>query len=226
LSSPAPAAAETVEMIIERLTAAALPTAQARLAELGEKESGASNFYAVRIGRGELFANYERALVEALQERGLPREVHEIGGGFGTLSWLFAALGLRAVCLEHDRRRFAGAEALWVALAMADAKLAARLELRRESFPSTALAPRGATALITNLVFTTAPEVRAGIIAALARYPEVILDVDRFLVSSGPDERPALLDEFARAGLLGEPFLDMGVSACFYRFRPADGGML
>ena len=196
-----------------------VPALRTRIADMGEMDSGAYNFYAVRAERGDLFAEYELALAERLIEAGLADSVHEIGGGLGTFSWLLAGAGASTICLEHDRRRFAAAQALWVPLAVAMPDLAARLELRKDSFPDPNLAPGRAVAVATNLVFTTTAAQRAAIIAALARYRLAIIDVDRFLDSTVAGARPLLLGEFAAAGLTGEPLLDLGPSACFWQFR-------
>jgi hypothetical protein len=76
-------------------------------------------------------------------------------------------------------------------------------------------------ALITNLVFTTTAQQKAEILGGLAVYPVSIIDVDRFLTfCTTPEERESRLGEFADAGLVGAPFLDLGRSACFYRFTP------
>ena len=60
---------------------------------------------------------------------------------------------------------------------------------------------------------------KAAILAALRPYPVSIIDVDRFLNQCrSPEERAARLEEFETAGLVGEPYLDLGASACLYRF--------
>ena len=204
-----------------RLDSILLPVARMRLQTMGLDDSGAYNFYEVRLGHGTLFADYELEIarrVDALSPR--PALVHEIGVGWGQLSFLLSALGMDTVALEGDRRRYAAGAALHAVIEAGDPGLAQHCRVLYERFPSPDLDPTGATALATNLVFTTGPAERAAMIAALRRYEAVIIDVDRFLVHGKPEDRPALLAEFAAAGLHGEPLADLGPSACFYRFTP------
>ena len=77
-----------------RIDAVAVPVALERLRRMGEAESGASRFYAVRLERGTLFSDYDIALADALAAwHDAPGIVHEIGGGFANLSMLLSALG-------------------------------------------------------------------------------------------------------------------------------------
>lgn len=204
-----------------RLDSILMPVARMRIETMGLEESGAYNFYDVRVGHGTLFADYELAIARKLAEYGPGGLVHEIGVGWGQLSFLLAAIGIDTVALEVDRRRYAAGSSLHAVIAAADPKTAQHCQVLFEKFPSPDLSPKGAVALATNLVFTTSPEQRRAIITALSRYDAAIIDVDRFLVSSKPENRPALLAEFEAQGLAGEPFLDLGASACFYRFRRA-----
>ena len=209
-----------VEALVARLDAIAVPALQARVDALGEVESGAYNFYLTRLARGTLFADYDAALARKLAASGMPAAVHDIGGGIGNLSWLLAAMGAEASCLEHDRRRHAAATALLRAITAADPGTAAKLRMVRTSFPDPALASAGTTAIVTNLVFTTTDEERDAILHGLRAYPAAIIDIDRFLRTTGPDERADTIAMFAAAGLAGEPWLEVGRSACFYRFTP------
>jgi hypothetical protein len=208
------------------LDALAVPLGLDRLATLGLDGSGAYAYYEVRLRRGTIFASYELALARALLGwPEAPRIVHEIGGGFGGLSMLLARLGFRAICLEYDVKRFDGAMALLAGMSQIYPDLANNCEMINARFPMEpgALPSDDAMALITNLVCTTTSEAKADIITALRRYPEAIIDIDRFLVQcQSPEERAMRLEEFRTSGFVGELFLDLGKSAYLYRFRGLD----
>lgn len=201
------------------IDAIAVPVARQRLETLGEQASGAGPFYAVRLDRGTLFADYDIRLAEALlADPTAPRTVHEIGGGFGNLSLLLTAVGFETVCLEMSAQRHAGAIALLEAL-QSDMPQMKGCRILKAAFPAPKLSPQGAMAIATNLVASTSPEVRARIIAGLKRHPVAILDIDRFLtMTSGAEDRSERLAALANEGLVGEAFLDLGGSARFYRF--------
>lgn len=203
-----------------RLDSILMPVARMRIETMGAENSGAYNFYEVRVGRGSLFTGYElelAALLDRLERK--PSMVHEIGVGWGQLSFLLAALGIDTVALEIDRRRYAAGAALHAVIEAADPALAQRSRVLHEKFPSPELEPEGAMAVATNLVFTTSAAERRAIIAALGRYPSAIIDIDRFLTQlTSPDQRAGVLEEFAAEGMTGELFADLGGSACFYRF--------
>ncbi len=213
---------DRVALAAARLDAIAKPVCVARLRDLGEHESGAYNFYAERLARGTIFSDYELALTEALLAwPQSPRRVHEIGCGFASLSLLLSSLGFAVTALELDGRRFAGAAAIINAVQRTAPGAGGRVELLNTRFPvgSHILPPDDAVLIITNLVFTTSPGARASMIEAIGRYPAAIVDIDRFLSPSRtPEERARVLDEFEAAGLAGRVFLDLGPSACFYRF--------
>ncbi len=204
------------------LDAVAAPLGLRRLESMGEEESGAYRFYSTRLRRGTILSDYEIALAGALVDwPGAPRRIHEIGGGFGSLCLLLALLGFKCICLEVDDRRFAAAEALRDGLTEAFAEIRDGYQVLNERFPLArgALPAAGAMAVITNLVFTTSAEAKAEILEGLRDYDRAIIDVDRFLTPCETSEQRAeRLDELEAAGLYGAPFLDLGKSACFYRF--------
>jgi len=212
---------DRVSEACDRLDSILMPVARMRIDTLGVEDSGAYNYYDVRVGRGSLFVGYERALAAALIEpANRPSLVHEIGVGWGQLSYLLAALDIDAVALELDRRRYVAGAALHAVIEAAAPPIAQRARILHERFPAPDLEPEGATVIATNMVFTTSPTERKAIVGAIARYRSAILDVDRFLVQGGrtAEERALVLSEFDAAGMTGEPFLDVGSDACFYRF--------
>jgi hypothetical protein len=214
--------AESVRRLAATLDEIAVPFCVKRLEELGERESGAYNFYAERLRRGTIFGDYELALVSALTGWSeAPTIAHEIGCGYATLSLLLAGVGFQCVALEVDQRRYAGALALREEIRVRFPELANSCRLLNQRFPveSKMLPQAGAFAITTNLVFTTTETSRNAIFEGLARYPWAIVDVDRFLTAIREgDERALRVAEFDRRGLAGEPFLNLGPSARFYRF--------
>jgi hypothetical protein len=214
---------DRVAQAAARLDAVAVPLGLRRLETMGEHESGAYGFYATRLRRGTIFSDYDLALARALLDwPGAPRAAHEIGGGYGSLCFLLAMLGFRTTCLEVDPRRFAAAAALKEGMGAAFEEIRGRCRVMNQRFPTSSrmLPAGGALALITNLVFTTTAQQKAEILQALRAYPFAIVDVDRFLTfAATPEEQATRVTEFAAAGLVGEPFLDVGRSARFWRFH-------
>jgi hypothetical protein len=214
--------AERVQRIAATLNEIAVPLCLKRLEEMGERESGAYNFYAERLRRGTIFGDYELALVSALVDwPEAPTITHEIGCGYSTLSLLLGGLGFDCVAFEVDPRRYAGAVALLEGIRLHSPALAGSCQVLNQRFPTGAGAPppTGALAITTNLVFTTTEMARSAIIEALAHYPWAIIDIDRFLTPIGDEAgRSGRLKAFEAQGLVGSPFLDLGARSCFYRF--------
>lgn len=212
---------DEIDKAADRIDAVMVRVVRNRIAEMGETESGAYEFYTTRAAAGAIISDYDRAIARKLCEEGLPARVHDIGGGFGSLCWLLAMLGVEATCIEHNRRRHLGAVALAEAFDMTFPSAGARLHVVKASFPRDDIDPVGTVAIATNLVFTTTAEKRDAIIAALAAYDQAIVDVDRFLDHTGPEELQAKLDGFAAAGLTAERWLHLPNRATLWRFRPA-----
>lgn len=213
--------ADDIDEAASRIDAILVPALSARIAEMGEDDSGAFDYYGTRVRAGHLIADYDRAIARRMREVGLPRIVHEVGGGLGSLTWLLAAIGVDATCIEHNRRRHLGAVALAETLAVAEPETGRRLHVLKASFPHESIDPAGATVIATNLVFTTTAEKRAAMIEAFGRYDEAIIDIDRFCTHTPVSARPALLAEFAAAGLEGDLWLEVPRRACLWRFRRA-----
>ena len=213
---------DRVTQAAARLDSILMPVARMRIETMGVEDSGAYNFYEVRVGRGSLFTGYELELAERLDALDRkPSMVHEIGVGWGQFSYLLAALDINTVAVEVDRRRYAAGAALHAVIEAAAPAVAQRSRILHEKFPSPDLEPEGAMAVATNLVFTTSPTERRAIIAALGRYESAIIDIDRFLTQlTSPDQREGVLREFAAEGMAGELFADLGGAACFYRVTP------
>jgi hypothetical protein len=209
---------------VGRLNNVLLPVVAARFEALGEQESGAYNFYKQRLAGGSLVADYEIEVAQALmQYHATGGGVHEIGAGYGQLPFLLALNGVPSVAIEADARRAATAEGL-VQVFRAAFPLAAACRVVTGSFPlpDEVLAPDGATALTTNLVFTTPHRQRLAILRAMRRYNDVFVDVDRLFEKHDDEQgRESSLALIRVAGFSScTPFLDLGVSGRYYRLVP------
>lgn len=220
---------------VARLNEIVLPVLHRRVAELGETESGAYNFYLTRLKHGSIVSDYEIALVKLFLQQGLGHDgfgqdgVHEIGSGFGQLPFLFALNGIDAVGIEHDRRRIPTAKLLHDALlaAMPDAGRRVRLMNGGFPLPGDALPPGKAIVLATNMVFTTTPEARRLIVDAMARYRLAVIDVDRLFEKRTDDAGRAMSVALMTAGGFGVPtsVLDLGNSGRYFAFRLRDSSI-
>lgn len=190
---------------VVRINLIASRVARARAAELGEEESGVTNFYVSRAERGVLLQPSE-VLCAAFIGAWLPRarEVYEIGCGLGLLTSLLAGRGVSAVGLERNGARLATAKAIAAAV-MEESKATAREpRLVRGTFPK-ALRRKGdlatSVALVTNLLGSATPEQQEGFIVGLRAFGAVLIDVQRFYNRRNTRRQIAqLLDMFAANG--------------------------
>ncbi len=210
-----------IDAVAERLNATAIPVLRDRIAAMGEKASGAYNFYAQRAEAGNLFWSHERKLVAALLEHFGKRRpvIHEFGSGFGTVSWMLAGLGFETVCIEHDAARIAGGEAIWDAIVRGTAPEGSCTYSKIDIVTDPPVTD-GICLIATNVIYTTTPERRADILKALARYPEVIFDVDRMIWQSETEaDRRALVGTMEDHGMTAAVFFDQGGGGRFWRFE-------
>src|SRR5262245_13749745 len=90
----------------ERLQQLLVQVLQHLIDREGESETGAYNFYKVRVQRGQLFVASEIALArELLKGRLNITRVDEIGCGFGQLMFLLGWNGYKAIGFESERQR-------------------------------------------------------------------------------------------------------------------------
>ena len=217
----------TISSYVDRLNAILLPFLEQRVAELGEREAGAYNFYVQRLARNNLLGSYEIKLAERLLARNLPvSAIHEIGPGYGQLTFLLAMAGLPALAIEIDQRRYMTGAAMLEALVKAMPEMAPpRCALIKGGFPLP-VSPgiqNTALALATNLVYTTSAEQQNIIVAAMKQYKYTLIDVDRFFEKRTTDaERAPVFAMFAHYGFAKpEDFLDLGDDGRYYLFKPA-----
>ena len=209
---------------VARLNEIVLPLLRRRVAEIGETDSGAYNFYMTRLKHGSIVSDYEIALVKLFLERGLGTHgVHEVGAGFGQLPFLFALNGIAAVAIELDRRRIPTAELMHAALRAAVPDAGARVRVINGAFPLPhgTLPPSNAVVLATNMIYTTTPEGRRQIVDAMAAYRVAVVDVDRlFEKRTDDDGRQQSIRVMNAAGFgTPTPLLDLGDSGHYFMFR-------
>ncbi len=209
----------------DRINALLLPILEERINKLGDQESGAYNFYATRLQRRNLIGDYEVAITQQILKTGVGSQgVHEIGPGYGQLTFLLAYAGLTASAVEIDRRRHATGAIMLGTIGAADPDVGNRCRILFGAFPlpDSVLAPGQALALATNLVFTTDRPTQLKILGAMRRYKTCIVDVDRLFDRRTDDAGRALTHALIKeAGFAHvEPFLDLGESGRYFLLRP------
>ena len=237
---------------VDELTAILLPIVQDRITRLGEHDSGAYNFYASRARQQRIFSDYDVALARAILSRDLPvTGIHEVGAGFGQLSFLLGWNGTEIVGIDRDERTYRTGALLLEKLRLAAPEVAARirfigapfplrpetgflgyftvspnLELTRDAFCADwrLFDTAGALVMTTNLVATPGSEGQLGTARAMRRYRFALVDVDRFFEPANTAaERERVFALFKEAGFTtAEPFLDIGASGCYYLFGHED----
>lgn len=210
-----------IDLAIARIDTIAVPIVLRRIEEMGEEESGASNFYAVRARRGTIFADYDRALTLALARWPVaPRSIVEIGGGIGGFSMLAAVAGFDCLCVEFNPHRVGLAEELVPAIEAVEPSIGRRFRFLRAKFPHDKAVVPGAMAVATNFVTGSNDADRTRVYDAMAAHGWSIIDVDRFMDRShSREDTVKSIRAIEDAGMVGTPFLDLGESANFWRFR-------
>ncbi len=208
----------------DTINALVLPVLQERITKLGETESGAYNFYAQRLARRNMIGDYEVAIARRILETGIGAGgVHEIGPGFGQLTFLLAFGGLAATGIEIDRRRHATGALMLGAIASAEPDVGNRCRMLFGAFPlpDSLLAPGQALALATNLVFTTDRATQLKILGAMKRYKACVVDIDRLFDrrtdEAGRKQTLALIKEAGFGHV--EPYLDLGEAGRYFLLR-------
>ena len=195
-----------------------------RLQALGEVDSGASSFYAVRLERNAIVTKYEIEIVRYLISAPERYDTYfEIGCGAAVLTAILAINGLPAVGIEGDRKRFQLGEAILTSIKQVDETMvSARCEIVFGRFPSIldAVSVAKSIAIVTNVSATMTEEQRLAFIHGLARFRAVIIDVQHFLSArKAPAEQQALIQELAEFGITNPRLLGgMPSYGPFYMF--------
>lgn len=211
------------ETRIQRIAAAidelATAAVTARVAAMGQDESGAEAHYATLAARGSVLPRHDiRAAQILLRLFGTHRPVHEIGTGIGTLPMLLAALGITATGIESSERRYAACRAVTAHIAAQWPGALASWDIIHGRFPFCMedWVLSETVAVTTDIVGTMNLERRADFIAGLRRYGAALIELDRFIQrSQGEAARRALAAEFQAAGWPAIYDVDIGADAAF-----------
>jgi hypothetical protein len=208
----------------ERLTQLLVPILRHQIERQGVRETGAGNYYNIRVKEDYIFRSYEIELARRILTSNLDiRRVDEVGSGFGQLVFLLGWNGLKAIGLESDGARARTANALRQILELVDPQLTKNIQLVEEEFPPANMPQPepGAMVVTTNIAATRTVDQQLAVLKAMRRYTFVLSDIMRFF---DPSRDPAdTLALYARAGLQNpELFFDAGTFGRFYLFVNAD----
>ncbi len=168
----------------------------------GPSAPGVGNYYRQRAESGEVLAPYEMRAARALMRTGPFDTVYDIGAGVAALPILLALNGARCVGIERDAARVDLSRAALDRLCQTYPDLADRCEIRRASAPRALRGVDGSrsAALFTNVTGSMTEGELDEVIAQMALFRTVVVDLSRFFESREKAAQAALLDRFIRAG--------------------------
>lgn len=222
IADPRPETAPEIAAAARLIDRLAGPLCKARVEADGDEGSGAGTMYAERFRAGRVISIYEPPLVTALMRwKECPRRLIEVGGGIGGAAILAAAMGFEATCFDCEAKRAALGEAIVASLADAFPGITERIRFVTFFYPPAQPVERRDTLIFaTNIVATVGDEVRRELIGAFNAFEWFVIDVDRFVTKAETqEERARTIAGFTAAGARGEPFLEVGRQACFWRFE-------
>lgn len=215
-------------MDIAPLDATAVKVMRQRIETMGVTDSGAYNFYKIRVDRDEMVTRHEREIVDAMfaTDPDIARVV-DIGSGLGNAALAVVAHGAEGVALEYDRRRVAATNEIFEQLRKDHPGPGHRLTSIQGAFPETMPErsdfPGLFVALTTNIMGTMPSQIEDKMIEGLTLFDVAYVDVQRFGNSrENEDEYAALLSRMADAGLKSQRLiLDQGKAGVYYRLAKA-----
>ncbi len=168
----------------------------------GPSAPGIGNYYRHRAESGEVLAPYEMRAARALMRNGPFDTVYDIGSGVAALPILLALNGVRSVGIERDAARVDLSRAALDRLCKTHPDLAGRCEIRRASAPQALRRVDGSrsAALFTNVTGSMTEEELEEVIAQMALFRTVVVDLSRFFETREKAAQAALLDRFIQAG--------------------------
>lgn len=182
-----------------------------RIDEMGLTASGAYDYYAQRLDKGEAFMPYERAVMRDVIALRPSRVVHA-GIGIGPVTAALARAGIPAVGYEKDKARFAAAEALRDELGL-------EYDLRQSYYPDDDIGA-GGLLLFTNVGAGWTREQEDAVIGTFACFDTVILDLRLFgSVRDTEADQDALRQRLSMVGRV-ENLPPIG-GAAYVRIRPS-----
>ena len=188
---------------------------------MGLEESGAGDYYAQRLARGETFPPYAQLIARAILDHKTDASaVIEIGAGLGELPFLLAAEGFETWAVERSEARFEASRELHAKLAEVDDDFVDRAHILCGEFPCpiTGTSPATSIMISTGLVFDATVEHETRLVDAMLGYRHVIVDVSRLVrYRSSPQAWAPVERRFLDAGFR--------VRRVLYEYvKPTDGG--
>ena len=198
-----PSEAEATLPHADEINAMCVTVLREAMARGGPSAPGLGNYYRARAQTGEVLASYEIRAARALLGNGPFDTIYEVGSGLSALPMLLALHGTRSVGIERDSSRVDLGRAILERLSEAHPDLADLCEIRRASAPQALRGLDGSrsAAVFTNVTGSmTAGEIDE-VIAQMALFKTVVVDLSRFFESREKIAQAALLDRFILAGL-------------------------
>ncbi len=208
---------------LDLVDAVAKRSLKQRIDDLGVTDSGAYNFYFARIDRNKLTSDTEIRLRDLiLKSVDNIRSIHDLGAGIGSLAMSFASVGIKAVAIEREERRFKAMQAIHAAIAKEYPEVAEKFKLLFAPFPSESVKANidsMTIAIATNFIATITPAQQLEIIQSMADYSTAFIDVQRFCEKRCThEEYQDLINTFLENGFTNaEEVLDLGNGGIYYR---------
>ncbi|MGI8841292.1 MAG: hypothetical protein ACR2F8_11025 [Caulobacteraceae bacterium] len=198
----APSEAEAPLAHADEVNAAAAAVLREAIARGGPSAPGVGNYYRLRAESGEALAPYELRAAHALLRHGPFEAIYEIGSGISALPFLLALNGAPSVGIERDASRVDLSRAILDRLCLAHPGLGGLCEIRRAAAPRALRGLDGtrSAALFTNVTGSMTAEEIEEVIARMALFRAVVVDLSRFFETREKAAQAALLDRFIHAG--------------------------
>lgn len=191
---------------LDRIDEIAVPFFQRWMAEDPQQLRAAGDYYAVRLGRGRLLLDNEKALAAYCVGRFDPAKsvFVEMGTGFGELSLMLGLQGFRVTGFDSSHGRYAGAVALAKELA-SHGIAAPGLGFVYGAIPAALsldlLAGREEAVFVsTNVTSSDTMENIEAVLRSLRLFDHLVVDLARFGMSRAEESKRTLIEAFSRSG--------------------------
>jgi len=193
---------------LDRIDELAVPFLRQWLAEGADRQRAAGDYYTVRLSRGRLLLDNEKALVAYCAGRFDPAKCGfvEMGTGFGELSLMLGLQGFRVTGFESSQGRYLGACALVKELG-ARGIVAPDLSVVFGAVPSVftldLLAGREEAVFVsTNVTSSHVMENIEAVHRSLGLFDHLVVDVARFGTVREEEGKRTLIEAFTRSGFV------------------------
>lgn len=193
---------------LDRIDELAVPFLRRWLAEGPDRQRAAGDYYMVRLSRGRLLLDNEKALAAYCAGRFDPAKCAfvEMGTGFGELSLMLALQGFQVTGFESSQGRHAGACALVTELG-AHGIAASELSFVFGAMPSALTLDRvagrdEAVFVATNVTSSHVMENIDAVHRSLRLFDHLVVDVARFGTVRKEEGKRELIEALARSGFV------------------------